>query len=957
MKALGQASAVIGFAIRRLVAHPGLALANLLGLTCAVMLAACIPLYVDATFHRMLREELRTGADRQGLPPFAFLFHYVGSWAGARTWAEVAPADAYLSGVAAAELGLTPELRVRSLKTGRFFLFPDTANPTTSLRGRLGTVSLAAITGLADRVTLVAGAFPAPAPVFQGEPLDVLVSEALADRTGLDVGETYVVFDNEGLTIQIPVRVAGIWRAADPAERFWFTRPETWQDVLLIPDETFLGALHQRIKQPISEAAWYLVVDGSGVRTGNATDVQARIGRMQQQVASLLPKTLVTSPLPSLQRYQRAARQLTAQLTIFSLPLLSLALLFVGLVGGMAVAQRRSEIAVLRSRGITGRQVVGVAAVEALIMAAAALGLGLPAGMAAAGMAAGARGFLGFTAHASAQIVLDIQALAAGVIAVGLGIVAQIAPVFGAVRLTVVSQQQERVRMVRRPWWQRAGLDLLLLAVAAYGAYQLRQTGFVPSAQPNGGLLLPSNAGAEFAATDPFRNPLLLIVPFLAFLGLALLLTRVLPFAVAGLAWLAGRTPSVSLLLAARHFARMPGFYAAPLILTVVALSLSAFIASTARSLDRHLYEQVRYGSGAEMVVRPEVETGGTGVEGVSLAGQTGWYYVAVAEYLRTPGVQAATRAGSYRAALAPSGSTAGSFLGIDSASFAQVAYWRPDFAAADLTTLADALAAEPDAVLAPGSYLANQGLRVGDALRLYVNVFGQEVPLRLTIAGSFELFPAWNPRFGQLFVGNLDYLHRQVGSELPATIWLALAPGSDRGQVRAALRRLNPYSVVVWPSADEVIAEQERPERQGLIGIFSVGFVAITLFAMLGFFLHAANSWQRRTIELAVLRTLGSSSWQVVSFLIWEMLFLMACGLAVGAGLGVLGSRLWIPYYRVGGGSLSAILPLDVEIAWPAIAGFCALFGLLLIALLGRAISALRRLRPSEAIKLVGVV
>ena len=202
--------------------------------------------------------------------------------------------------------------------------------------------------------------------------------------------------------------------------------------------------------------------------------------------------------------------------------------------------------------------------------------------------------------------------------------------------------------------------------------------------------------------------------------------------------------------------------------------------------------------------------------------------------------------------------------------------------------------------------------------------------------------------------MGNLDHLHGQVGSELPANVWLALTPGSDRVQVRAALRRLNPYSVVVWPSADEVNAEQQRPERQGLIGIFSVGFLAVTLLAVLGFFLHASNSMQRRTIELGVLRTLGISAWQVVGYLTWEMLFLMVCGLGVGAALGVLGSRLWIPYYRVGGGALSAILPLQVEMAWPAVVGFCALFGLLLLVLLGLAIGMTRRLRLSQAIKLL---
>jgi putative ABC transport system permease protein len=392
----------------------------------------------------------------------------------------------------------------------------------------------------------------------------------------------------------------------------------------------------------------------------------------------------------------------------------------------------------------------------------------------------------------------------------------------------------------------------------------------------------------------------------------------------------------------------------------VVTLSLTAFIASTARSLDAHLYELARYRSAAAMVVRPDVETGDGDdalIDGANPARQTGWYYVPFVEYLKTPGVRAATRAGGYRAALNPSGSVTGSFLGVDSPSFAQVAYWRRDFAAADLDVLMRTLGTRPDAVLAPSSFLANHGLRIGDPLRLYVQVFGHEVALRLTVTGSFDLFPTWNPRFGPLFVGNLDYLHGQVGSDLPATVWLALAPDSDRIRVRGELRRLNPYSVVVWPSADEVIAEQERPERQGLIGIFSIGFVAVTVLAMLGFFLHATYSLRRRAIELAVLRTLGVSTRQVLSYLTWEMLFLTLCGLGIGAALGALGSLLWIPHYRVGGSILSDVLPLRVEIAWPAIAAFCALFVLLLLMLLGQAIVALRRLHPTHAIKLIEVV
>lgn len=946
MRFLARAGAVCIFAVRRLSAQRTLALANLVGLACAVMLLACVPLYVDATFHRMLRQELQSGANRADRPPFAFLFHYIGSWAGALTWAEMAAADTYLAGPAVAELGLPRQFTVRSLKTDRFFFFAQALPPATGFGRQLGVVSLATITDLQEHITLAEGRFPMAAPVGGAEPLEVLVSEALANQAGLDIGATYVVFGNEGAVIQIPVRIAGAWRATDPAEPFWFSQPEFWQNVLFVPEATFRGALGTQIKKPISEAAWYTVMDGSSVRTGNADEVQARIQRVQAQVSSLLPKTLFTSPLEALQRYQRAAQQLTAQLYAFSTPLLGLDLLFIGLVAGMSSAGRRSEIAILRSRGVTAAQVVSIATVEAALIGLLALAVGLPAAALAASLAARTRGFLDFTAMGQVAVVLNGQALWAGVAAIGFGVGAQVLPAINAARLTIVSHQQERVRTLRPPWWQRVGLDLWLLAAAAYGAYQLRR---------QGGLLMPATPGRELAAADPFQNPLLLAAPFLAFLALTLLLVRVLPLAAMILARLAAHTRSVSFLLAVRQFARMPGFYTAPLVLTAMTLSLSVFIATTAASLDRFLYDQMRYGLGAEMVVRPEVEIAQAGeTGGAAPVGQTGWYYVPLAEYLQVPGVQEAARVGDYRATLSPGGKIAGAFRGVDRERFGRVAYWRNDFARDPLETLMRALGTTPDAVLVPEEFLTRHGLRVGDPLRLYVNVYGHETALRLTIAGSFDLFPTWNPRFEMLFVGNLDTLHQAIAAELPATIWLALDPAADPAQVKGQLHALNPYSVIVAPSADEVAAQQQRPERQGLIGLFSVGFGAAGLLAGLGFSLYTLISLRRRTLELGVLRTMGLSTRQLVGYLAWEELALLVCGVGMGVGLGIGGSLLWIPHYRVGSGLLSAVLPLTVQIAWPAVVGVCALFGALFIVLLVSVIIIARRFRLSEAVKLL---
>ena len=57
-------------------------------------------------------------------------------------------------------------------------------------------------------------------------------------------------------------------------------------------------------------------------------------------------------------------------------PIITLVLAFIVLITGLAVDQRRNEIAVIRSRGATPWQVVGFAVVEGVVLGLLALVLG-----------------------------------------------------------------------------------------------------------------------------------------------------------------------------------------------------------------------------------------------------------------------------------------------------------------------------------------------------------------------------------------------------------------------------------------------------------------------------------------------------------------------------------------------------------------------------------------------------
>ncbi len=143
--------------------------------------------------------------------------------------------------------------------------------------------------------------------------------------------------------------------------------------------------------------------------------------------------------------------------------------------------------------------------------------------------------------------------------------------------------------MMRKPWWQRAWLDVLLLIPTGYGAYLLRNQGSV--------VLLEESFGSA-----PFQNPLLFLIPALGILALTLIFLRFMPLVMSFVSWVAGHTRSVGLLMASRHLARSPSFYTTPLILLVLTLSLSRpSTASLAHTLDQHLHGKTFYQAGAEL--------------------------------------------------------------------------------------------------------------------------------------------------------------------------------------------------------------------------------------------------------------------------------------------------------------------------------------------------------------------
>ncbi|MGC9467312.1 MAG: ABC transporter permease [Anaerolineae bacterium] len=950
--------AVVRIAIQRILAQPGLALATIVGLSVAIGLTIGIPLYAESIYYRVLRDGLfsdNASSQQQGRrPPVALLFRYAGSLTGPRQWEDLEPVSRYFEQELHKDLRLPPSPGGQSThlaSTGLFGLFLERdANRITQVEPAYRVV-LATIDEPETHLSLVEGAYPSSSTDPE-DPVDVLVTGSVAEKMGIQVGDTYIAYDTraqhryEDEPARFDLRVAGIWEPSDSEAEFWEYSGFVLDNLFFVSEGAFVQRIAPRLEDEIYQSIWYMPLDAAAIHVDDVEPLLLRFEYVQRDVRAMLPGTILdVSPVKALERYQEAVNLLTFLLFIFSIPVLGLIVTFVALVVALSVERQRGEVASLRSRGATSSQIIGIGAVESTILGLVAFMIALPLSYAIAYSIGQTRGFLDFSLRQEMRIGITWGTARFGLLTLGITVVAQIIPLLSAARHTMVTYKTERARRLRPPWWQRVGLDLLLAIPAGYGTYLLSQQGSILMS-------------AEEVPADPFENPLLLLIPALSLLAGTLLILRLLPLVVRFIAWVASLSRSVGLLMAARQLARVPGLYTAPLSLLILTISLSTYSASLAATLDSHLQDQEQYWVGADASVvdigdAPARSSGSGPPPSVDAEAQL-WRFLPVTEYLNLPDVEAAARVGRYEGRIQTTeGYQDGTYIGVDRSDFTAVAFWRSDFATESLGSLMNLLALREDAALLPYSFMRAHILNVGDTVNVVVRAYGTFASIPVTIVGGFDYFPSWYPETGPLVVGNLDYLHREAQLRFPYRVWLKTGPDADFERLEDELWALNLGAQGLLASPLRILREQQRPERQGLLGILSVGFSAAAVLAALGFVLYTLFSFRRRAVELGVLRAVGLSARQMISFVASELGILLAVGGAAGTGLGIAASNLYVPFLQIGAEMTARVPPFVVEIAWPALFRMYALFILLFVVALIILIRILTRMKLFQAIKL----
>jgi putative ABC transport system permease protein len=583
--------------------------------------------------------------------------------------------------------------------------------------------------------------------------------------------------------------------------------------------------------------------------------------------------------------------------------LVALALAYLAALG--TVERDRRDLALLRARGASRRDLVVLAAAESAGIGALAGVLGTAIALAAVRLLVTGAGAGGLS-RTLATLAACVGLACTGALAARLG--AGLSAFRGS-----ISEARRPVRRTERPLWQRLHLDLLALAISGLVYWLTARTGFS-------------------AVVNPDSNPTLslsvymFLAPALLWLGATLLLVRARGDAVA---WIARR-------VAGKRAATTPGFLLASagrrgaainrgLVVTALLLAFGVNLGIFTATYDQQTRVDSQLSLGADVVV-------------TAPPGAVARHHLA-RRIAKLPGVVGTTGVDHSYAYVGPDLQDT---FGIDARGLTRATTLRDSyFLGGSASQMLARLRSCRDGVLVSRETVTDYSLAVGDLLKLRVldRRTGSFRTVPFHVAGIVQEFPA-APR-DSFMVTNLDYLESVTHDPGPNVVFVkaSSSPVVLSQRVADATRR---YGAAVKNIRQQTVQTVSSVTTVDLAGISRIeeAFAVLLAAAAIGLFVLVALAERRH--ELATMAALGASLRSVAAFVWSEAALVLGAALAVAAVLGWLLAEMLVAMLQ----HVFDPPPDRLAVPWAflgSLAGAAVLGGAVAVALASRGLARLR--------------
>lgn len=917
----------------------------LIGNILLVAIAAASPMYTKAALQRMLTRTMSDAAgETNRYPTTAYI--YSSSMAGH----EGLEADVEKVSNLGQELGVEPMLLLQNRFISNVEWLPELERENgKGMTSRIGTLK-----EMEEHIEIVSGQMYAE--TVQNGVIDAIISEKCLVELNLMQGEilsSQTVTAPDGSPLR--VRIAGVFRASESdsetGSQFWYRTPSSYNDQLFVSKTAFETGISNESLQEEERAVWYYIFDYNDLTVDNCEAVAQASKDLTAYYGEEYYHSYTDYFSDLVDEYLVEAAKVSATLTILQVPIYVLLFAFIFMVSRQMLELEAAEIAVIKSRGASRKQILGIYALQSLILAVVSLIVGIPLAMMICQIIGSANAFLEFVSRSSLRLEINGQVLLYAVAAAVVSMAAMVIPVIKYSSTTIVVRKSGRARKGGAPLWQKLFLDVILLAVSLYGLYsfQGQEEQITAKVQAGAGL-----------------DPLIYLASSLFIIACGLFALRVIPLVVKLVYSIGKRWWSPSMYASFLWVLRSKG---GGYIMTflVVTIALGIFNASTARTVNNNESDRIGYIDGGADVVILEQWTDNADMVEDDETGRTKLAYNEpdYNKYTTIPGLESITKVVCEdEATVTMDGmrrSSTVTLMGIHTKEFGQTASLKDGLLPEHFYDYLNVISQRSNAILVSSNFRDKYGYELGQSLN-YRDSDGNSA--RGVIYGFVDYWPTYSATTevedsdgtirevdNLLVIANLSYLQAQWGVT-PYQVWLKMQDG-DTAPVYDFVEAYNLTLLQFRDQTADLVNMKNDPAIQGTNGILTVGFVVALLLCTVGFLIYWILAIHTRSLQFGIFRAMGMGMGEIAVMLFNEQLYVSALSIAIGIGAGILGSKLFVPLVQLAYVKAATPLPLEVSLAGSDI------IRLLVVVLIVMAVCMLilgtiiRKLKIAQALKL----
>jgi len=964
---------MIGFLRRRLWNNKWLIICLFVGNVFLMGIVMGTPLFNAATMERIMQEDLQNLHQSRGFYPVSMQirnnFNAVDERFRYRTYRSTN--DTWWPEVVE-DMGLPSVMSIKVYAMPEWVIAP--VIPREAPIPRFRRFDLVAASDFAENIEILHGRLPSD-ELVNGNIIEVMATEVSMHVQCLVMNELMTTRHVTSEGTPLYMMVVGIYTIGEGADSYWAYVPKSYASDLLFSDGLAYGHFVRNNSYEYRMAVtWIEVLDHTVMRARNV-EYYRRVARTSTSRFNRSGDTwhFSVSFYNFIGQHDARTDRLAITLWVLQIPIYVMLALYIYMVSRQILHMDRNEISVLKSRGVSRKQILGLYSLQGLFVTAVSFPVGLWLGMTICRLLGSSNGFLEMVQRVPLTVEITRTTLLFGGLAAVFSFLTMFLPVIRFSKFTIVDHKLTTRGKPRKSVWQRYFIDIILFGAACYGLYSFNnQQEIMAASLTDGGAV----------------DPLLYVISSMFILGAGLLCLRIFPYLVKIVFLIGRRFFSPSLYISMVKVTRSAGEEQFIMLFLVFTVAVGIFSAQSARTLNLNNAHRIQYTSGADLIFR-EIWN-----DNIPHSGAPYWpEFLVYTEpdfnrFTNFDEVDALTpvmrRPASLRGAVAQSVINNLELMGIETHSFGETVWFRDDLLMVHLNYFLNLLAARADGVLLSDNFRTQLGYRVGDVVTITeMTRYGPPSTIRLTVVGFVEYWPTFVPTIrtrlltGEmvethtfLAVANLGHLQTIWGVR-PYQVWMRTNSNSNQffldflseTNLRLIydpyhLMHIGPADFMVYPdrffdTTSALVARQSEPIVQGTNGILTVSFIMTLIICFSGFLIYWILSIRSRVLQFGIFRAMGMGMRNIIGLLINEQLFITLMALAIGVLVGEVSAQLFVPLIQVSYTAAEQIIPLLIVIEEQDYRNLFGMLGIMIVLCLIVLCAYISRIKIAQALKL----